>query len=1163
MNTEQKNNVTREFGITSWAVNNRTTVFFMTFIIVIAGLAGYITMPKEAFPEVKLPTIYISTIYAGNSPENIEKLIARPIEKEVNGISGVKKITSSSIQDFSAVVVEFETDIDAEEALQEVKDALDIAKKDLPSDLDTDPVANEINMAEGPIMNINLFGDHSSEEIKEYAELLKEKVEDLPQISRVELKGVDDKEVVVDLDVYKLTSLQLGFNDVANAIKGRNVSMSAGAFKNKGQEISIMINGEFEDVSEIENLVIKSEKQEIVYLRNVLASPVKLLPKEKESYARFAGDNVVMLDVIKGSGENLLAASDNIEKLIEEVKEKHLIPSDIDIVITLDLSDQTRGQVSNLVNSIISGVILVVLVLLFFLGTRNSLFVGVAIPISMLMSFMILNMMGVTINTMVLFGLIMALGMLVDNGIVVVENVYRLMDEGYTPVQAAKEGVGEVAWPIISSTATTLAAFIPLAFWPGIMGEFMKFLPITLIIVLGSSLFVALVINPALTAVFMKVGADDKLDSKKVHTWAGGFLVFGIVMLTLGLFGRVDIGFITLEIFGDGTPEFFIGLGNLFIAFAILLELNLFVLTPLADKFQNKVLPKLENAFEKLLKNALGGKKPILYFVLTIVMFFASIMIMGEAGLNVLFFPDNEPRYVNVYLEAPLGTEIEETNKAALDVEAQMKEILKGNESVINSMIAQVGRGTSDPGDPFAGGGNSVTPHKARVTVEFVEYKLRGGVKTQELMNKLRKELDFSAYPDIVATIEKDRSGPPAGKPVNIEITGEKYDVIIAEVERVMAKVNSSGIEGIEELKSDLEIGKPEKVLKIDNAKAERLGVHTSDIARTLRTALFGMEASKFKDGEDDYPIQVRIAKDQRHDLNTLMNLNVTFRDPATGRIKQIPINAVAHIESTNSFGSIKRKNLDRVITIYSNVLDGFNATAINEQLKTLLAEEKMPEGYSLKFTGEQEEQEANMNFLFSALMIALFMILLIIVAQFNRLSAPIIILTSVVFSTIGVFLGLVIFDLSFVIIMTMIGIISLAGIVVNNAIVLIDYTLLTIERKQLEKELLTKQELINAIIESGKTRLRPVLLTALTTVLGLVPLAVGVNIDFFGLFMEFNPDVYIGGDDVIFWQPMCLTIIFGITFATFLTLVIVPVMFLGVERLKFYWFKKKSLTSN
>lgn len=1147
MNTEQKNNVTREFGITSWAVNNRTTVFFMTFIIVVAGIAGYIMMPKEAFPEVKLPTIYVSTIYAGNSPENIEKLIARPIEKEVNGISGVKKITSSSIQDFSAIIVEFETDVDVEEALQEVKDAIDVAKKDLPSDLDTDPVANEVNMGEAPIMNINLFGDHSSEEIKEYAELLKEKVEDLPQISRVELKGVDDKEVVVDLDVYKLSSLKLSFNDVSNAIRGRNVSMSAGAFKNKGQEISIMVNGEFDNVTDIENLVIKSENQEIVYLRNVLASPIRLIPKEKESYARFAGDNVVMLDVVKGSGENLLAASDEIEKLIEEVKEKHLIPSDINIVITLDLSDQTRGQVSNLLNSIISGVILVVLVLLFFLGTRNSLFVGVAIPISMLMSFMILNIMGVTINTMVLFGLIMALGMLVDNGIVVVENVYRLMDDGYTPIQAAKEGVGEVAWPIISSTATTLAAFLPLAFWPGIMGEFMKYLPITLIVVLGSSLFVALVINPALTAVFMKVGGDDKLDSKKVHIWAGGFLAFGAVILLLAL----------------GSSPMFVGIGNLFIAFAILLELNLFVLTPLSDKFQNKVLPLLENGFEKFLKGALKGRRPVAYFVSTIVLFIASIMIMGAAGLEVLFFPDNEPRYVNVYLEAPLGTDIEETNKAALDVEAQIREILKGNEGVVNSTIAQVGRGTSDPGDPFAGGGNSVTPHKARVTVEFVESKLRGDVKTQDLMNKMRKELDFSAYPDIVATIEKDASGPPAGKPINIEVSGERYDVIIAEVERVMAKINASGIEGIEELKTDLETGKPEKVLKIDNAKAERLGVHTSDIAQTLRTALFGMEASKFKDGEDDYPIQVRIAKDQRNDLNTLMNLNVTFRDPGTGRIKQIPINAIASIESSNSFGSIKRKNLDRVITIYSNVLDGFNGTAINNQLKTLLAEEKMPEGYSLKFTGEQEEQDSNMNFLVSALMMALFMILLIIVAQFNRLSAPVIILTSVLFSTIGVFLGLVIFDLSFVIIMTMIGIISLAGIVVNNAIVLIDYTLLTIERKQLEKVELTKQDLIDSIVESGKTRLRPVLLTAITTVLGLVPLAVGVNIDFFGLFMEFDPDVFIGGDDVIFWQPMCLTIIFGVTFATFLTLIIVPVMFLGVERLKFYWFKKKSLTSN
>ncbi len=1149
MDKGKQSNVIREFGLTSWAVDNRTTVFLMTFIIVLAGIAGYIFMPKEAFPEVKLPTIFISTPYPGNSPENIEKLIARPLEKEINGISGVKKISSNSVQDYSVVIVEFETEVEVEEALQDVKDALDKAKKDLPTDLDTDPVANEVNMGEAPIMNINLFGDHSAEEIKEYAELIKEKVEDLLQISRVELKGVDDKEVTVNIDIHRLTSLQLSFNDVVNAIRGRNVSMSAGTFKNKGQEISIMVNGEFDDVNDIESLVVKHEKGNIVYLKNILASPILLQAKEKESYARFNGDNVVMLDIIKGSGENLLLASDNIEKILKEAKDTRLIPKDIDIEITLDMSDQTRDQVSNLLNSIISGVILVVGILLFFLGTRNSLFVGVAIPVSMLMSFMLLNMMGISINMMVLFGLIMALGMLVDNGIVVVENVYRLMEEGYSPFRAAKEGVGEVAWPIISSTATTLAAFIPLAFWPGIMGEFMKYLPITLIIVLGSSLFVALVINPALTAVFMKVGAEDKLNPKKIHRWS---LILGVIGLLL-------------VITAWGKSGGLVATGNLLLAFVILLLLNLHLLTPAANSFQNKTLPRLENAYKRLLDFSLKGLTPIAFFSGTIALLIFSIILLGSAGLDVLFFPDNEPRYVNVFIDAPLGTEIEETNKITLNIEKQVREITKEYDDIINSTIAQVGRGTADPGDPFAGGGNSVTPHKARVTVEFVESKLRNGTNSQDVMNKIRKEIDFTTYPDVVFTIEKDRSGPPAGKPVNIEVTGEHYDILIQEVEKILAKIRISKIEGIEELKSDLELGKPEKILKINNAKAEQLGVSTSNIAQTIRTALFGAEASKYKDGEDDYPIQVRIDKAQRNDINTLMNLNVTFRSQSSGKIKQIPISSIAHIESSSSFGSIKRKNLDRVVTIYSNVLDGYNATAINEQLKILLEEHELPDGYSFKFTGEQEEQAENMNFLITALMMAVFMILLIIVAQFNKMSAPLIIMMSVLFSTIGVFLGLVIFDLDFIVIMTMIGIISLAGIVVNNAIVLIDYIILTLERTMKEKgvEKITKEELVAVIVESGKTRLRPVLLTAITTVLGLAPLAIGLNIDFFKLFMEYNADIYIGGDNALFWRPMSLTIIFGITFSTFLTLVIVPVMYLGIERLKYHVFKKKSITTN
>ncbi len=1139
--------VIREFGLTSLSVNNKTTVFVLTIMVLVFGLSSYNNMPKEAFPEVKLPQIYVQTPYPGNSPENMEKLITRPLEKEINTISEVDKIKSSSVQDFSSILVEFQTDMEVEEALQEVKDAIDRAKSELPSDLDQDPQASEINMGEFPIMFINLSGNYNLQELKEFAEDLKDEIEDLDEISGVDIRGIEEEEVKVNIDIHKLTSLKLSFRDIENAVRGRNITMSAGNTKSNGVLTAIKIDGEFKDVHEIEDIVVKFEQEEIVYLRDILASPIVLEPKEKESYARLNGQNVVMMDIIKGSGKNLLDASDKIRKITEAFKEEY---KGLTITISIDQSNKTRAQVSNLENSIYSGVILVVGVLLFFLGTRNSLFVGLAIPISMLLSFVILSTMGITINMMVLFGLVMALGMLVDNGIVVVENVYRLMDEGYSPFRAAKEGVGEIAWPIIASTATTLAAFLPLAIWPGIMGEFMYFLPLTLIVVLSSSLFVALVINPVFTAVFMKVDEETQ-STKRFFIWVGVFVVLGLL-------------------FAPGALAF----ANVLFTVAILLVLNRYVLTPASKTFQFKFLPRLESAYEKLLKGALQGKRPVVIFFGTIGLMVFAFMLFGMFTPKVEFFPDNEPDYVNIFVEMPLGTDIDITNEVALDIEKQVNGILDTAvtaadrtpyRAAVKMVSAAVGAGTSDPGDPFGGGG-SVTPNKARIQVEFNEYTDRGGINTQEIMNNIRKNIDKSDFPDAVLVVDKNRNGPPTGKPVNIEVSGEDYEKITMYADRIIQKINKSGIKGIEELKTDLEIGKPEKRIVIDNRKAERLGVSTMDVASTVRTALFGNEVSKFKDGEDDYGIQLRVSEIDRNDITALMNQSVTFRDQSTGKIKQIPINSIAHVEPDHSFGSIRRKNLDRVVTIYSNVIEGFNATEINNDLKELLTDVEMEEGYDYKFTGEQESQQKEMEFLSLALLIAAFLILIIIVAQFNRISAPVIILTSVLFSTIGVFLGLVAFQMNFIVIMTMIGIISLAGIVVNNAIVLMDYTILLMNRKKVERKSdarLPKVDLVDSIVQSGKTRLRPVLLTAITTVLGLLPLATGLNIDFYGLFQRYDPNVYFGGENVIFWGPMSWTIIFGITFATFLTLIVVPVMFLGVERLKSKVYKQKELATD
>lgn len=1164
MNEKIKQTI-RTFGLTTLSVKNSTTVFFLTAIILLFGVFAYMGMAKESFPEVKLPTIIVNVPYPGNSPENIEKLIVVPIEKELKSVSGIDKVNASALENYASIIVQFESDIEVEIALRDVKDAVDKAKNELPTDLDQDPSVSEINMGEVPVMNLNLYGDYTLDQLKDFGENLKDKIEDLDEITRVEIRGVEDKEVKINVDMYKLSALELNFDDIANAVASRNLAMSSGTFRANGLVTSLKVDGEFEDIHELEDLIVKHEKGNVVYLKDILASPIVLEPEEKSSYARFKGQNVVMLDVVKGSGKNLLLASENIMKILNERDQKNytgIIPGSdkLNITITMDQSDQTRDQVANLENSIISGVILVVLVLLFFLGTRNALFVGLAIPMSMFLSFMILSAMGVTINMMVLFGLIMALGMLVDNGIVVVENVYRLMDEGKSAKDAAIEGVGEIAWPIISSTATTLAAFLPLAIWPGIMGEFMKYLPLTLIVVLGSSLFVALVINPVFTTLFMKVGEQEP-NKKKIIKVSIGLIVPGIILALIGL---------------GMEPRVFTVLGNLLLVSGLLTLLNTFALTPIADRFQKNFLPKLENQYERFLSYALNQKKPIIFFIGTWVLMVFSVMLVGIAKPKVEFFPDNEPRLINVFVEMPLGTEIEESNKIALALEDQINEMLDTATAlvsdepnvkyrqIVKAVIANVGKGTSDASDPFSGGNNTATPHKARITVEFVDYINRLGINTMEVQKLITDHLDITDFPNAVLVVDKDASGPPAGKPVNIEVSGDDFQTLIAQSQKVQDAIKASGVKGVEQLKSDLEQGKPEFIIDIDNAKAERLGVNTRTVALTLRTALFGREVSKYKDGDDDYPIQLRIKEEDRNNISSLMNQMITFRSQSSGQIVQVPINSIASIKPAYSFGSIRRKDYKKVITIYSNVLQGFNKTEVNNELKSALADLKLRDGYQFKFTGEQESQEKEMSFLSMALLLALFLILLIIVAQFNRISTPIIILTSVLLSTIGVFLGLVAFNMSFVIIMTMIGIISLAGIVVNNAIVLLDYSIYLMDEKKQELGMadqarLPRKLMVDLLVKAGKTRLRPVLLTAITTVLGLVPLAIGLNIDFFGLFTHYDPNVYIGGENVVFWGPMSWTIIFGITFATFLTLVIVPVMFLGVERLKYYLYTTKA----
>ncbi len=1118
--------VDKEFGLTTFSLKNGTMVMFLTAMFVVFGIITYVALPKDSYPEVKQPIVYIGTPYPGNSPVDMENLVTRPIEKEINSISEVDNIKSTSVQDYSTIIVEFDPKITIEEALTKVKDAVDKSKPELPDDLPQDPNVFEINFSEFPIMNINLSGNYELEQLKKYGEYLEDEIEKISEISKVEIRGIDDKEVKIKVDPYELEARKLNFADIENAVSAENVTMSGGNVLDAGVRRTIRVVGEFTSPKDLEDIVVKNEKGNIVYLKDV--AKVEFDYIEKQSYARMRKEPVVMVDIVKRSGENLLIATDQIKEILEKAK-KNVFPKDLKVTITNDQSSITKEMVSSLENNIISGVIVVVIVLLLFIGTRNALFVGMAIPLSMFITFIVLSALGMNINMMVLFGLIMALGMLVDNGIVVVENIYRLRSEGYSMWDSTRLGVGEIAVPIISSTATTLAAFIPLMLWPGIMGQFMKYLPITLIISLSASLFVALVINPVFIVRFMKMENEIATNHKPL-------------LRNVAIAVAVGIVFILLQVYW---------LGNLLVFFGLLTLLNVYVLVPISKRFQAVVLPWIENLYERTVKFALAGRRPSMIFGGTFMLLFISFALLFIFPPKVLFFPENIPKYINVFIEYPVGGDIEETNEFTKGIEDRILEIIKPYEKAVESVVANVGAGTGDPMD-MSSIGQAESPNKARITVNFVDFKYREGISTTEVLDKVREGI--SGFPGVSVTVDKNADGPPTGKPITIEVLGEDLETLISVSEQMKTYINESGIQGIEKLKLDIETGKPELLVNIDREKARRFGLSTYSVANEVRTSLFGKEISKFKQGEDDYKVQLRLDDKYRYNVDALMNKSVTFRDQTNGKISQVPISSIARAELSSTYGSIKRKDMKRQITIASNVLGGYNATIINDQIRKVLADFPMPVGYSYKFGGEQENQAKEMAFLSNALILAVFIIFLIIVAQFNKLTSPLIIMTSVLFSTIGVFFGLIIFQMEFVIMMTMVGIISLAGIVVNNAIVLLDFVELKKRRKREELGTdLTIEEVREAIIEAGKTRLRPVLLTAITTVLGLIPLAIGVNVDFLGFFNSYDADFYMGGDSVIFWGPLSWTIIFGLIFATFLTLVVVPVMYLLSEKFLFW----------
>ncbi len=1118
---KKKEHKLKEFFATSWSIDNKTSIYVLTIIITSLGIMSYFSIPKEQFPEIVIPTILVNTVYPGTSPEDMENLVTRPIEKQCKSLADVKKITSNSIQDFSSIIVEFNPGIENTEAKQRVRDAVDKAKANLPNNLPKDPDIKEVDFSEFPIMNINLAGDYDLQRLKKYAEEAQDKIETLKEITRVDIVGALEREIQIEVDMYKMQAASVSFRDIESAIAAENVTISAGTITSFGTKYTIRLAGQFKSPEQIRTIMLKSASGANVYIQDV--AEVRDSFKDQESFARLNGKNVITLNVIKKSGENLILASDEI-KLIMETLQKTTYPPDLSVVTTGDQSRFTKSTLEELNNTIIIGFLMVIVILMFFMGFNNAFFVALSVPLSMFVAYLIMPSLGFTLNMIVMFGFIFALGIIVDDAIVVIENTHRLHRDQPDIVKAAKNAAGEVFLPILSGTLTTLAPFFPLAFWPGTVGKFMHYLPVTLILTLFASLFVAYIINPVFAVTFMK----HEYDHAEVKSSRRRLIITSIILFILASISYIAGGF---------------AIGNIFMFALILNGFYRLLLKKAIVRFQTVTWPWALHLYERTLVMALRGRTPWYILGTVIALFFLSIIVTGITKPPVLFFPNNNPTYVNVFIKLPEGTDQNVTDSVTSMVENKVVAVFGDKNPIVESIISNVGLGAGE--NMFD---RSVSSNKGKVTINFIESKFRRGISTQDYMDKIRANLKNIA--GVTISVEKNKMGPPTGKPINIEISGENLEELITASMTFKSFLDSNRIPGIEQLKSDFENNKPEIIIDIDRVRANREGLSLGQIGLELRTAIFGKEISKYKEDEDEYPIQLRYAEDERTNINKIINAKITYRDMNSGQLRQIPISSVATIKYKDTYGGIKRKNLKRVITLSSEVLSGYTANEVVASIKKAIPSYDRPSGIDINLTGEQDDQAETMAFLLKAMMIAIGLIFFILITQFGSLSKSLIILSEVIFSIIGVLFGISIFGMSISIIMTGLGIVALGGIVVRNGILIVEFA----------DELKSRgMKSTQAIIEAGKTRITPVALTASATMLGLVPLAVGMNINFITLFTELNPHLYFGGDSAAFWSPLSWTIIFGLSFATFLTLVFVPAMLLIDVQMKTRWKRRRS----
>ncbi|MDP2983504.1 MAG: efflux RND transporter permease subunit [Candidatus Latescibacter sp.] len=1020
-------------SITGLSIRKHTTVLVLVTFVIVMGLVSYITLPRESAPDIKIPFMIISTVYAGVAPSDMENLVTRHIEKELKGISGIKEILSSSSEGFSLISVEFEPEVNLDVALQKVKDKVDRAKPNLPIDA-KEPVVTEINLENFPIITINLTADYDLVKLRKVAKDLADEFITIPGVLDAIVSGDLEREVQINIDPNRLKDYNLGLGDITEIIRNEHLTMPAGSMKIGDYEYTVRIPGELKDPDSFKDLVVTAKNNAPVYIRDL--ADVRYGFKDRTTIARLNGKPCISINVTKRVGENIIIITNEIKRILKEQEPR--FPHGTHITFQNDSSKDIKIMVADLENNIISGLVLVVLCIFLFLGFTNSFFIGAAIPLSMFITFAVLQMIGITLNFVVLFSLVLAVGMLVDDAVVIVENIYRHRQQGEGREEGAEKATDEVAMAVSSSTVTKVVAFVPLLFWPGIIGEFMYYLPLTVVIALSASLFTALVMNPVFCSRWMKVNpkADNPFDPASKGPYA-----------------------------------------------------------------------RFLRQYEKIVTKAV--EYPKITLGLALASLILTFVLFGALNKGVQFFPETDPDQMYINIQGPIGLRLDETD----NMSQKLEKVAQSFPDATN-VTANVGVSTASTG--LTSGGS--TANEGRIYIDFKDFEKRSR-PTLTTYNESKDTIKFLAGADI--SLNKAEHGPPVGMPVDIQVSGDDY-LRLGEIARdIRSKIKN--VPGLVDLKDNFESSKPEIRITVDRDKAALLGLNSFDIAGAVRTAINGSEISKYREAEDEYDITVRFQEKFRSAIPDLDKIYI-FKDE-----KQIPLSSVASFETAAGFGTIHRTEMKRVVSVTGQNLGRLPNDILND-VKKILAKYELPQGYIIKYSGADEEQQKAAAFLSKALLVALFLITMVLVAQFDSLRIPLIIMSGVILSFQGVMIGLMIHSMPFGVIMTGIGVITLAGVVVNNSIVLLDYT---------QKLRARGRSKAQAIIEAGKVRLRPVLLTAICTIMGLIPMATGWAFDFHTFTFS------VSGSSSQWWAPMAIAVIYGLGIATILTLVIVPSMYM------------------